>query len=434
MSMRFSWLSAVLVGGVLFLSLSSCSDSTDVGLGVGPTPGGEGPKTLDIFPTPDTTRKIPQTGWLQNPLSGGDSSWRFLVGRVDDPIPGTGVLEAEAYVDLAPPSPLPDRIANESDPDSITAQLRLPRTYLHGDTASTVQIEVRNLDEASTDTTWSSRQADDSFPAPTSATQGAVSVLPTDSLLTIDLPSSWLTPDRLTTLQDTSEEFYGFKLASPSTEDLVVGFSSNSTTLRLSHKAAPDSITADYSSFKTFTHIEQADSPVEDPPDGHMLIQDGLGIGLSLSWDFDRPPLDTLRNDPLNAAQIFVPIDTATMEEESMMEPSTFARPRPKGYRIFADRSEEEDTPIRLVPSAAPEAVRMSDDVAFSLFRESFTDAGPIFDALQVFVADRGSIPSNREATLNPGLPSTLPVLVQTDDTLATGPRPPRATLTVTPL
>lgn len=420
----------------MFFSLSSCSDSTDVGLGVGPTPGGDNPKTQDVYADSlYTTQKIPQTGWILNAFSqGNSSSWRFLVGRVNDPIPGTGVLKAEGYIDVSIPSSLPDRIENESDPDSLTAQLRLPRTYLHGDTASTVQIEVRNLTEESTDTTWASRRADDSFPAPTSATEGAVSVSPTDSLVTIDLPSSWLTPDRLTTLRDTSQEFYGFKLTGPNTqeENLVVGFSSNEATLRLSHKANPDSITADYTTTKTFTHIEQVETP-GDPPQNHMLVQDGSGSGLAMEWRFDQPPLDTLRNDPLNAAQIFVPIDSTTMEEESMAAPSTFARPLPKGYRIFADRASEDDAPIRLIPSAAPEAARVSDDVAFSLFRQSLTDEGPIFDRLKVFVADRESIPSNRDATLNPGLPSTLPILVQTDS-LDTGPRPPRATLTVTSL
>lgn len=431
--MRFSWLPAVLVGGVLLLSLSSCSDSTDVGLGVGPTPGGEKPKTLNVDAALDTTQRIPQTGWVANPLSQGGSSWRFLVGRVNDPIPGTGALKAEGYMDVSIPSSLPDRIENENDPDSLTAQLRLSPTYLHGDTASAVQIEVRNLNEESTDTTWASRQADDSFPAPTSATQGAVSVSPTDSLVTIDLPASWLTPDRLTTLQDTSQEFYGFKLTGPDTEgeNLVVGFSSSSATLRLSHKANPDSITADYTTVKTFTHIEQVGTP-GDPPQNHMLVQDGSGIGLDMSWDFDQPPLDTLRNDPLNAVQIFVPIDSVTMEEESMSESSTFARPLPKGHRIFVSRSSEEDAPLRLIPTAAPGAARVSDDVAFSLFRESLSN-DPIFERLKLFVADRENIPSNSDATLNSGLPSTLPVLVQTDS-LATGPRPPRATLTVTPL
>ncbi|MFB6271299.1 MAG: hypothetical protein ABEL51_00240 [Salinibacter sp.] len=358
---------------------------------------------------------------------GSSPSWRFLVGRVDDPIPGTGVLQANGYFDISLPTSIPERIRTEGRPDSIKAQLRLPRTYLHGDTTSTVKIEVLNL---AGDAEMNGARADTTFEVGSSATQGTVALSPTNTLLTIDLPPSWLTQARLDDLRrndaqkDSLNRVHGFKLTTPNTEDVVVGFSSTSAELRLTHKVADTSVT--YSSFKTFTHIEQVGMP-KDIQSPHKLIQGGTGVGLEMKWNFAKPPLDTLSNDPLNGAQIFVPIDT--MEMKSYNRPS-FTRPRPKGYRMFVARSSG-DSPLRLRPSAAPGAAQVSNDVAFSLFRESLRKGSPVFDALKLFVADRKSIPTNRDATLTPGLPSTLPVLVRTD---SLSPGPPRATLTVTPL
>jgi hypothetical protein len=75
------------------------------------------------------------------------------------------------------------------------------------------------------------------------------------------------------------------------------------------------------------------------------------------------------------------------------------------------------------------------DDVARPTFRQSFQrvrdDQSPVFTTFRVHIADRENTAVNEAATVRPGLPTTLPVLVPVD---GTEPGPPRATLTVTPL
>lgn len=447
MSVRHSWISAVLVSG-LALFFFGCNDASDVGLGVGPDSlqGGE-PVTIDAVPELDTTRLAPETGRDVAPsLTGETSPWRFLVGRVDDPLPGTGVITADGYFDVSPPSSLPDRISNETDPDSITAELVLRPDYVHGDTATGVNIEVQELEK---DAEMAQARADTTFPAGALATDAPVSINPNDTLVTIPLSDAWLDAN-LTSLQnDSLDGFDGFKLTGPS-EDAVVGFSSQSASLRLTHTG--DSTTADYNSSKTFTHVDQSQSPAS-PPDEHLVLQDGLGTGLRMIWDFDTSPLDTLKTTPLNRAQIFVPVDTTSMTDNA--GPPTFTRPRPNGFRMIATREDAADTPpcsairapgvsqdgreclLPLDPSAAPGAALVSNNIAFPIFELSFQrtrDDRPerrIFKNMRLFIADQENTAGNRQSTLQPGLPTTLPLLVALDGDV---PGPPRATLTVTPL
>lgn len=444
MSARSSWVFAVLLSGVLFL-FAGCGDSSDVGLGVGPDSleGGQ-PMTLDINPKLDTTTLVPQTGRNLTPsLGGGTPTWRFLVGRVDDPLTGGGVVEAEGYMDVRPPSTLPDRISSAS-PDSIAATLRLNPTYVHGDTSSSVDIEVLELTE---DAEMDQARADTSFPAGSFATDGPVSISPNpdDSLVTIALSDAWV-EDRLADLKpDSLANFYGFKLTTGSSEDAVAGFSASSASLRLLHRG--DSTTADYDAIKVFTHVEQA-SPPSPPTTSHRLLQDGVGRGLEMNWNFGDPPLDTLATDPLNRAQVFIPVDTTAMKAAT---PPSFVRPLPEGFRIIATRESAPSTPscaavraavfserecaLPLVPSAAPGAALVSNNVAFPTFDQSFqrTRNGqpPVFQDVRLFIADREDTSGDTRSTIQPGLPTTLPILV---DTEGGDPGPPRATLTVTPL
>jgi hypothetical protein len=424
-----------------------------VGLGVGPDSlrGGQ-PATLDVVPALDTTTMVPETGREIRPTLGGTvPAWRFLVGHVNDPVGGE--IEAEGYFDVLSPSSIPAPIRTETDPDSVTAQLRLEPTYLHG-IKDSVGIEVQSLTE---EAEMNRAPADTSFPAGAAATDGPVSISPTDTLVTIDLSASWLTPDRLATLRDTSQEFHGFKLTASNSE-AVVGFSSTSATLRLTHKR--DSSQADYTSFKSFSHIERVGPPSSPPPASHLLLQAGTGTGLAMDWQFDESPLDTLRNAPLNRAEIYVPVDSATLANET--DKQNFVRPLPKGFRMIATRHPDESTPecsqiffqllpfsdaneaclLPLVPAAAPGAALVSDNVAFPIFDQSLRRLGtsiddqsepPVLTTFRVFIADRENTSINTSTTIQPGLPSTVPVLVQKDDD-SSGPGPPRATLTVTPL
>jgi hypothetical protein len=77
----------------------------------------------------------------------------------------------------------------------------------------------------------------------------------------------------------------------------------------------------------------------------------------------------------------------------------------------------------------------VADNVSFPIFEQSLrrvrTDQSPVFTTYRVHVADRENTSVDQAATIQPGLPTTLPVLVPVD---GTDPGPPRATLTVTPL
>lgn len=464
--MKSSWLYAVLLGGATLLFLSACSDSTSVGLGVGPDSlrGGE-PITLDIPPTLDTTRTSPITGtnFRQTPSR---STWRFLVGVVDDPIPGTGVIEAEGYVDFAGRSALPSAIRDAPDADSLSAELRLRTTYLHGRPEEPVEVKVYDLmAEAEMD----SARAPASFDADEteSVAVDTATFVPRDSLITIELRESWIN-EHLETLKDTTDSgggfennFPGFKIVAPNSQ-AVVGFSASSATLRLTYE--PDTTNADYAGLKTFTHIEQR-NVTASPPNTHRLLLGGVGVNLTMDWAYgeeefardettiDSLPANTGQVLPLNRAEIFVPVDTLAMDDFSE---SSFVRPRPMGFRMVATRSAE-DIPscavifrsrelavgdrgceVPLTPSAAPGAALVSDNFAFPVFQESFRRVregqSPLFTTYRVQVADRETIPGNALSTTQLGLPSTVPVLIQRPSSSQEEPGPPRATLTVTPL
>lgn len=439
--MRPSWIYSLLVGGVLLFSFSACDDASTVGLGVGPDSlSGGDPVTLDIPPALDTTTSPPQTGLELQPFSpfGNRGPWRVLVGRVDDPIGGT--IEANGYFDVQGRSDLPPEILN-ADPDSLSAELRFTPTYIHGDTASSVEFRVLNLSE---EAKMDQARADTTFPVGSAIARR--SIVPTDSLVTIDLPSSWLTSERLGVLRDTSdggsafnENFHGFKLVAAE-ESAVVGFSVGNATLRLIH--TPDSTTADFPGLKAFTHVERRNVP--DFPN-HQVLQGGVGVGLTMNWDFNAPPLDTLNRAPLNRAEIFVPIDTSAMEARSGSD--SFARPLPKGYRVTAVRDQgstvcsriqtvfplpQNDTrcALPILPQAIPGAALVPNRPAFPIFETSLRQT-PAFTRYRVEVADRETSPSRSE-TVQPGLPSTLPVLVPLPEAEDIG--SPHATLTVTPL
>ena len=454
MSTRMSWVCAVLIGGAALLSLSACSDSTDVGLGVGPgsdsLKGGK-PVTVDVLPDLDTTRTPPITGENFRRAS-SRSTWRVLTGIVDDPIPGTGTIETEGYVDFAGRSTLPSQIISADNADSLAAELRLTTNYLHGASGEPMEVKVYNLAaEAEMDSARANAgfDADETDPASVTTAQ----IIPTDSLVTIELRQSWI-DEHLTTLQDTSDggsgfedNFSGFKIIAPNSE-AVVGFSAANAALRLTH--TPDSVTADYPALKTFTHIEQR-NVTASPSDDYELMVGGIGVGLTMNWNFDENPLDSLATAPLNRAEIFVPADTLAMAD---FPGSNFVRPLPNGYRVIATRTSDASpcTAVRLpvfsrtneacvlplLPSAPRGVALVSDNVAFPIFQQSFqrvrNGRSPLFRTYRVRVADRDSASVDQASTIQPGLPSTLPVLIQRPSSTQGEVGPPRATLTVTPL
>lgn len=445
--MRYSQLCVALVGGMLLFLVAACSDSSNLGLDVGSSPleGGE-PSTKQVIPDSlYSTTQAPVTGRL---LQREQDTWRFLTGHVDDPI--AGELEAKGSLDFLGRSSLPDDIL-EAGTDSLTVELRLTPSFLHGDTSSTVDVRVYDLAE---EAEMNLATSDTTFPAESQPITSEP-ISPTDSLVTIELPSAWV-EDHRETLQDTtdggssfSENFHGFKLTAPDSE-IVVGFSPENATLRLLQE--PDSVIADFRGIKSFTHVERLSEPSlpEDPNSGeeYRLLQDGVGQGLSMEWNFEAPPLDTLKNAPLNRAEIFIPTDTSALQE-SLDEPgySNFVRPLARGFRITATRRpdapscsavgtlriSDTECALPLVPQEAPGAALVGNDTAFPIFQETLQNA-PVFSVYRIEVADRANTNIEASGTVNPGLPSTLPVLIPPSDTTGGTVEGPRVTLTVTQL
>ncbi|WP_233992751.1 hypothetical protein [Salinibacter altiplanensis] len=452
--MRSSWLTALLVGGGLIASLAACTDSSDVGLGVGSDPlQGDNPATVDAVPDVGTTRVPPITGDNVRNRPRSQSAWRFLVGSVDDPVSGTGLVEAEGYVDFAGRSnDVPSEIENAS-PDARAAELRLKTDYFHGHSTESIDVEVYDLTE---EADMDSARATASFNAdasPVSVDTAQINLSDSDSLVTIRLQESWVNdhPEVFQTGEDFESNFHGFKITAPSSE-AVVGFSSSDATLRLRTVSSGETTTADYSGLQTFTHVEQRSAG--DPPSGYRLMQDGVGTGLTMEWSFDENPLDTLESAPLNRAEIFVPNDTSALDSlDSAENISNFERPQPQGYRIIATRASSPDVPLcreiqstvfpisdedctlPLDPTAAPTAALVPDNISFPIFQQSLqrvrSGQSPVFTTFRVHIADRANTSVNQATTIQPGLPTTLPALVPKG---GTEPKPPRATLTVTPL
>lgn len=441
--MKYRLLLFALLSGAL-LSVTSCSDPTSVGEElVSDSLSGADPRAFEITPSVlDAVSSTSRTGInllpTTAPGTGGSRAWRFLAGAVNDPISGT--IVSEGYIDFQGSAPRDSSIRN-ADVDSLNAALRLRPTYLHGDTTSTLEI---NLFELSTEAEMTQAPADTSFPVRRQLGT-TYSLTPTDSVVTLPLPDPWIA-DHLSAIQSDDsfdDDVNGFKMSAaqmPSSANrrLIAGFAHGSAILRVT--TSTDTI--DFNALKSFTNIERRGTP-EVPLTNRTLLQDGAGSNLLMEWKFDQPPLDTLQNNAaLNTADVIVPIDTAEMAASLDDEPS-FNRPTVNGYRVLARRKEGAPTcaalglpalsssgnsctlPTR--PADTPAAARLTSQTSETVFGRAL-DGNQIFTSFQVEVATRSN-PSVRNSVQR-GLPSSIPVLVRTSNAATVD--LPRATLVVT--
>jgi len=432
--------SLVVAGGVaLLVLLASCSDPTDAGLGVGPDSlrGGE-PQLETVFPDPITVEASPPVTGFANQEGGfGANTWRFLVGAVSD----YGRIEADGYFDVSGRGTWPDLLLTATA-DSVQAEIRLETEYVHGDTVSNVPIQVAGL----------TAEADmEGAPSDTIFEAGSVigtdnSHAPTDSLVTISLPQSWVS-DNLALLRDTTDDgenfeanFHGFRL-SASDAEAVVGFDHGSAVLRLSLRGGGSF--ADYTAAKSFTNVERTTDP-SLPPD-RLLIQDGVGRNLVFRWDEAR--IDSLRGAPLNDASILLPTDP---DSSSLADRgASFARPSPTDFRLTGLRTPDaprcteilasplteagDECALPLLPNTPNNTIRVDQTTALAVLEATLrSEAESVFSEYRVEVTDREGTDANVGATLRRGLPSTIPVLVPTPD--ATDADRPRLELIVTPI
>jgi len=435
-----SRLSVAVLGGALLLFLAACSDPASVGSTLGPDSlsGGDPqvrnvvPSSLDTSTTPSLTGFTTSSTFPGQP--GGQREWRVLTGVVDDPI--AGVIEAEGYIDFLGTANRPSGFS-DAPVDSLNAELRLRRSYLHGDTTSTLEVRLFDLDGPAD---MERAPADTTFAAETSPLRSAPYAVPvTDTLVTLPLPSDWIEEHRAALQDSDSFEdggFDGFRVTT-STGNAVMGFEHGSATLRVT---AP-SDTVDFQTEQTFTHIER--SQVPPTADDRLLLQDGVGVGLAMDWSDGA--IDSLAeaNTLLNRAELSVPVDTTLLEPAD----ADFVRPLPTGYRILATRTDGPPSCRQLnlfafdaagtrcifptVSSWVPDEARVGSDQTFPIFDQWFTRGAPLAQ-FRMEVAGRSSPSPGPQQTARRGLPSTVPVLVKT--AAADAEELPRAILTVTPL
>lgn len=298
---------ALLTCGLLLFALSACNDDpSGVGLGVGPR-GFDGgtPVRVELAPTrlaSESTADV--TG----------NSVRILTGRVDDPV--VGVTETLGYLDVSPPSTLPDGFADGPVTDAqlvlrprgATANLTVS-SYVYGDTLSPMVLEVFEMP-----TEWEATTSDETLTAAPTPVATSAPFTPGDTVR-IDLPSTW---SRFGSLNDTTgfdDAFHGFELRA-SAGNAVVGFVRPSSALEV--VVGEDTVA--YDATKSFTSVTRPASP--DFQD-RFLIQDGSGQALSFS--FQLP--DSLQDAPISRAELRLTADTTLFDPAT--RPNGFVRPRP---------------------------------------------------------------------------------------------------------
>lgn len=440
--MTYFRLSAALGGFLLLVTLTSCSDPSGVGLGAGEDPLEGGDPTVETV-LPDTIyteASAPRTG-----LSGAQQTWRFLAGAVSAGGANSsyGRVQADGYFDVQAPDNIPTSIAltlgGPNPSDSLNATLRLQTNYVHGDTSEEVTFRLHNLRE---EAEMNGARADTTFEVENTAIGSYPGRSPTDSVITLSLPDSWV-ESNAGLLRDTSRlgpDFHGFRLSAPDAE-AAVGFEHATARLRLSRSDSDERV--DYLVEKSFSNVRR--QTPSSPPADRLLLQDGVGDQLVIEWDQDR--LDSLRGSPLNRAAIIIPTDpdTASLGE-------SFVRPNPT-YRVTATRengapacgqlqtfevTSDGDVCGLPLPTGTTTGtdIRVDERSSFNIFERLLVDTEgsfpPTLSRYRTQVVDRPGPPQNASETVQVGLPSTLTTLVPTpgpDTSMA-----PRLEFTVTPL
>ncbi|MGI9174717.1 MAG: hypothetical protein ACR2GR_05315 [Rhodothermales bacterium] len=293
-----------LLGALFLLTCAACEDPSNVGVGLVGEGGEPVLERVDATRL-DTTAKRDVTGNTQ----------RLLAGTVADPLLGT--ITAEGFLDLLNVSG--EDLPGFRDTLLTSATLRLVPDYVYGDTTREVTLtlfgmpEEFNATSAFADTTLLAGEAITTF-----------SFLPTDSLVTVSLPETWLAEND-TTLRSTSvaDVLHGFKLAAaPGSGNAVVGFDRSETVLEAI--AGADTVFFGQSSgtasgFKSLTTLSREGEPTLLPD--RTVLQDGVGPGVRL--DLDLTDSDFL-GEALNRAEIVVYADLLALQQNA---PAGFARP-----------------------------------------------------------------------------------------------------------
>ncbi len=294
--------SLLLIAPLLALGLTACEDPSNVGLDL---VGGEGGAPVVV--TLDATAFEPAP--LVDPSP--DTSRTVLAGYVDDPIFST--LSATGHLDFSTPV-----LSDGFEAGPVTsARLRLWPSYRYGDTTSVVTYRLHSVPS-----TWSFTSAPPDTTLPAGDPIVEFSFTASDTLVEIDLPMDWVQEnDALMRGSTFNSGFHGFQIA-PVSGNAVVGFDRGRSFLR----AFTASDSATFVPTKGFSALRRVGTPAR--PADRLLLQDGTGPGIRLSFDFTE---DSLGQGGLNRAAVRVYADTSLFQTGT-----SFVRPILRLMRLYA--------------------------------------------------------------------------------------------------
>lgn len=291
------------------LTLTACQDPSGVGLEL---IGEEGTDPNVVIVAADEVRAQEQRDVTGGFATSSPAQRTLLVGEVMDMLAGN--TRAEGYFDFIPTTSVPEGFL---DSPILGAELRLVRSYVYGDSMSTLPLVFYQIDE-----TWSPADAPADTTFEVGAQLGAVTFPASDTLLTFDLPSNWISEFDTTIRSDSvisAIEGFQVRLSEGTMPNVVVGFEGPSSRLRL--RTAQD--TVDFPIAEIFSRIERED-PVSTP-DGIRLLRDGSGEALAFTF-----PVDTLGTRAVASAALKLTIDTDVLDTGD-----GFTRPLPETLALY---------------------------------------------------------------------------------------------------
>lgn len=273
----------------MLLALAACTDVTsNVGAGL-----------LEAGTTPEVVQAVPVVFEQMPHRDITGSLERVLAGHVVDELAGT--IRVTGYADFAGGF-------DESDASAISAvDLRLVRDYLYGDTLADLTLDVHDILQS-----WEALggRADTVLQLGPRIT--SLTFPPGDTLAVVSLPQSWIDL-HVGALRspDFDERFHGLALLARS-ESGVAGFSAPGSELLITTGSG----TVSYNLSRAISRIERL-SPAA-PPEGTVLLQDGSGPSIRISFD-----LEDFGQRPLSGATVRLSADAAL----GRMAPAHFVRP-----------------------------------------------------------------------------------------------------------
>ena len=450
---------AALACGVLCLSLVGCDTSTGVGAEIGEDLEGGDPQAIDLVANSSSFGATE----ISAPITGNTQSrdWRVLVGRVFDP--AAGEATAHGYLDFSRPASLPNAIL-ESSADRLEASLNLAPGYLHGDSTATLEVTLYSL---TNNEDFEDARSDTSFTVGAPIETYEISAAE-DSLVTLDLPASWLA-ENLDALTDTTDAFSdrvtGLKLevtgpTSPTAgaPGAVLGFTTRNAETSLEIARADETSSASYGISQSFTEVSWSDPPSNVSGDDRALLRGGDNRALSLDFNFEETVrTEDLIGAPLNRVRLEIPLDSVRQDAGL---PETFTRPQVSGYRLLLRRSGDPGVPScesdalgQLLTQTPDSGLDPNDEEGRYCFLPADLSGLPgsvgtvaieeavnaslqpespvVFESFRLEIIDRFSSSSSFNPVF-PGVPTTAPVLVPTPS--PDNPERPRITIVATPV